>query len=273
MKTQTAIAALGALTLLLSAAASGAVDKQLENMHGSVRYQTGKAIHALAPNATTSLADKDYAITGSASLAAVGLPDSSRVLVGSDSKVQLAFFDQAEGTTAKFLVFNGKVRFIVQHPAGAKADYTFKTATASIAVRGTEGDIETTKDQVRVNVYEVCDASEPVVVTTKDGKSFQLMPGQSLLAQLVNGVVQTQVQQLTQQMIDQFSPDFGVPSSWDAAKGQIVAMAQSQGQSALDSATGGYGSQISSALGGLFGKKKATPTPSPTPKSDSCTHP
>ncbi|HET9029267.1 MAG TPA: hypothetical protein VFN49_03750, partial [Candidatus Aquilonibacter sp.] len=72
----------------------------------------------------------------------------------------------------------------------------------------------------------------------------------------------------TQQMIDQFSSDFGVPTSWDAVQGQIASV-KGQASSALDNATGGYGSQI---IGGLFGHKKSAPTPSPSPKSDTCSH-
>ena len=269
---------IAALSALLCAAAlalpvRAADDKQLQNMKGSVSFQTpSSAPKPLALNATTVLDDRDYAITGADSLAGIGLPDSSRVLVGASSKVQLGSFNQAGITTAKFVVFNGKVRFAVQHPQGAKADYTFQTATAEVGVRGTEGDIESDGSNLQVNVYEVCDASQPVTVTTKDGKSFQLVAGQSLVAQFINGVVQAKVQQLTQQMIDQFSPDFGVPTSWDAAKGEIVGMATSQASSALDNVTGGNGSLITGAVGGLF-KHKSTPSPSPSPKSDTCTHP
>ncbi len=252
--------------------ASAANDKSLQNVKGDVSFQRPQgASTALAPNATTVLDDKDYTITGAASLAAIGLPDSSRVLVGSQSKVQLAAFNQVAGTNAKFVVV-GKIRFIVQHPQGAKADYTFQTTTASVAVRGTEGDIEQGNNQLTVNVYEVCDPSEPVTVTTSSGQSFTLVAGQSLAAQIVNGIVQAKVEQLTQGLIDQFSPDFGVPTSWDAAKGEIISAAQSQASGAIDNATGGYGSQVTSAVSSIFGHKKATPTPSPSPGSTSCSH-
>lgn len=241
-------------------------------MKGDVSYQHMQgASTPLALNATTVLSDKDSTITGGASLAAIGLPDSSRVLVGSDSKVQLAAFNQVTGTTAKFVVV-GKVRFIVQHPQGAKADYTFQTPTGSVAVRGTEGDIDVSGTDLTVNVYEVCDPSEPVTVTTSNGQSFQLVAGQSLAAQIINGVVQAKVEQLTQGLIDQFSPDFGVPTSWDAAKGEIVSAAQGQASSAIDNATGGYGSQVTSAVSSIFGHKKSTPTPSPSPGTTSCSH-
>ncbi|HTX57684.1 MAG TPA: FecR family protein [Candidatus Acidoferrales bacterium] len=255
---------------LAEAPVRAANDKELQNNKGSVSYQRGSAATPLAPNATTVLDDRDYAITGEASLATIGLPDSSRVLVGSSSKVQLAAFNQAENTRAKFVVA-GKVRFIVEHPQGAKADFTFATATGSVAVRGTEGDIDQSGNDLRVNVYEVCDPSEPVVVTTSNGQRFTLVAGQSLFAQLVNGIVQAKVEQITQQLIDQFSPDFGVPTSWDAAKGQIISAAQSQASSTIDNATGGYGGQVAGAIGGLF-HHKATPTPSPSPASTSCSH-
>ena len=248
-------------------------DKELQNSKGSVSYQlpSGQP-RVLAPNASVVLEDRDFAITGAESLATVGLPDSSRVLVGSESKVQLAAFNQAEGTTAKFVVVNGKVRFVVQHPAGAKADYTFTTPTGTVSVRGTEGDIDINGNTLQVNVYEVCDATLPVKVVTRDGQSYTLTPGQSLVANFVNGIVQAKVQQLTQGMIDQFSPDFGVPTSWDAAKGQVVGYATGQASNALDNATGGYGNQVVGAVSGLFGHKKAAPSPSASPASESCQH-
>ena len=251
--------------------AAAADDKELQNMHGNVSYQHGSTATPLAPKSTTVLDDFDYAITGADSLAAIGLPDSSRVLVGSQSKVQLSAFDQTAIAHAKFVVV-GKVRFIVQHPQGAKADFTFQTATGQVAVRGTEGDIDAEGDNLTVNVYEVCDPSEPVVVSGANGKTFTLVAGQSLAARLVNGVMQYEVQQITQQLIDRFSPDFGVPTSWDAAKGEIVSAAQNQASNAVNGATGGYGGEVASAVGGLFGRKKQTPAPSSSPASSSCSH-
>jgi hypothetical protein len=135
-------------------------------------------------------------------------------------------------------------------------------------VRGTQGDIGFEDDgSLRVNVYELCDPASPVEVTTKSGQKYTLAAGQSLLARLVNGVVQGQVQSLTQTLIDRFSPDFGVPSSWDQATGQVVDRAQSAATSAVNGATNGIGGEALSNLGGLFGKKKATPSPAPATSS------
>jgi hypothetical protein len=258
------ILALGGLAVLVVASGAPAPagdDKQLQSQKGDVAYQVpnGKPV-PLGVNAVIGIADRDYAITGGSSLAQVTLPDSSRVLVGSDTKVQLAFFNQAQIATAKFVVYQGRVRFAVRHPQGAKANYTFSTPTASVGVRGTQGDVEYGTDgSIRVNVYELCDPQLPVQVTTKQGQVLTVGAGQSLFAHFVNGIVQAQVQQLTQQLINQFSPDFGVPTSWDAAKGEVVGYAGS----AVNNVTGGYGSEVVNTIGGLF-KKKATPSPAPT---------
>jgi hypothetical protein len=251
----------GAAVAISVTAPALADDKQLQNQKGSVSSQAPDAKPVpLGVNATIAIADRYYAITGGASLAQVFLPDSSRVLVGSDTRVQLAFFNQAQIATAKFVVYGGRVRFAVRHPQGAKANYTFQTATGSVGVRGTQGDIEYDADgSLRVNVYELCDANAPVEVTTRGGKIFQVAAGQSLFAQIVNGIVRTQVEQLTQALIGQFSPDFGIPTSWDAAKGEVIGYTAS----AVNNVTGGYGSDVVSGVSNLF-KKKATPSPSPT---------
>jgi uncharacterized membrane protein YgdD (TMEM256/DUF423 family) len=275
MKTQWLVAlVLSVLTLLCaSVAAAASADKQLQNMKGSVQYQVARGKpHVLAVNVTMALADRDYAMTGPASLAGILLADSSRVLVGSLTKVQLASFNRVDGTNAHFVLASGKIRFIVQHPAGAKADYIFQTPTASVGVRGTEGDIDSSGTTLRVNVYEVCDPSEPVMVTMRDGQQFSLFAGQSLLAQLVNGIIQTQVRPLTQEMIDRFSPDFGVPTSWADFKAKALAATQTQAATGLNGVTGGYGSQVASALGGLFQHKHPSASPTPAAASDTCVH-
>ena len=71
--------------------------------------------------------------------------------------------------------------------------------------------------------------------------------------------MQAEIQQLTQQLIGQFAGDFGVPTSWDAAKGEVVGYAGN----AVNNVTGGYGGEVVNGVAGLF-KKKATPSPSPT---------
>jgi len=207
----------------LPLAATADNDKTLQSIHGRVAYQRGGAPQRpLAANATIVLADRDYAMTGAQSQGAVVLADSSRVTMGSDTKVQLAFFNQAAGNNAKFLVLNGKTRFQVQHPNGAKANYVFSTPTADIAVRGTEGDIAVAPDQLQVNVYGVSDPKLPVAVTftagDKAGQTVVVNAGQSLVASYLNGIITTQTQTLTDQVLAPFNTEFGNPvSCWKCA--------------------------------------------------------
>jgi hypothetical protein len=262
---------------LAGAVAAGAfalagAPKSLENMKGNVFYQKPNAAQqAIALNASIDLPDEDYTITGAESLAQLTMPDSSQVLMGANTKVQLASFVQTDIANAKFVVYAGKTRFVVRHPQGAKANYTFQTATGTVAVRGTQGDIEyDASGALRVNVYELCDKNYPVQVTA-GGKTLTVIAGQSLSAQVVNGILQTSVEQLTQQLIDQFSPEFGVPTSWDAATGEVVSYAQSKAAGAVGGGVAGsVASQAVGGLGGLFGSKKPAASPAPAKKSTSC---
>ncbi|HLX25620.1 MAG TPA: FecR family protein, partial [Candidatus Cybelea sp.] len=213
-----AVAAAAVLAVGFGAMApSLADDKQLQNVKGSVSYQAPNATAIpVGVKAIVGVADNTYAITGAESLGALIMPDSSQIMVGASSKVQVAYFNQTNVANAKFVIYDGKVRFEVRHPAGAQANYTFSTASGSVAVRGTQGDIQyDSNGALRVNVYELCDNRYPVQITSKTGQIFKLTAGQSLAARIVNGILQGQVEQLTQQMIDQFTGDFGVPTSWD----------------------------------------------------------
>lgn len=241
--------------------------KSLQNVKGSVSYQApDKEVVPLSVNATIALSDRYYAITGASSLAQVNMPDSSEVMVGSDTKVQLAFFKMTDVANAKFVLYDGRVRFAVRHPQGAHANYTFTTASGTIAVRGTQGDVAYSADGLRVNVYEVCDPANPVQVYAGN-RMYVVGAGQSLYAHVVDGVLRADVMQLTQQLIDQFSPEFGVPTSWDAAKGEVIGYAQGQVNGAVNAATNGYGNSVVPNLGGLFGKKS---TPAPAAKRATC---
>ncbi len=266
------MAACALVAVIGTATALPADDKQLQNVKGSVSYQLPKQPAVpIGLNAVVGIADQSYAITGAQSLGEVILPDSSQVMVGSQSKVQLAFFNQSQIANAKFVIYDGRIRFEVRHPKGARANYVFSTPTATVAVRGTQGDIEQDPNgAVRVNVYEVCDPNQPVRVTTSTGATYQVIAGQSFAAQIVNGVLRAAVGQLTQQLINQFSPDFGVPTSWDAAKGEVISYASNQAAGTINNAVpGGYGSTIVSGVSGLF-KKKSTPAPSAKPSPATC---
>jgi len=207
-------------------------NKTLTNVKGAVSYDRGGKSGKLVPAASVAMASQDWAETGDASQARVTLPDSSRVLMASDTRVQMVRFDQSDIAHAQFLVDHGKVRFQIEHPEGGQADYTFKTASANIAVRGTEGDIGVDSNGLTVNVYnsKATGADSPVLVTILSGpnagKTLQVFPGQSLLAHLVNGVLKLEIDRLTQKAMDQFA-EMGIPTNVQQASDAAMAKARS----------------------------------------------
>jgi hypothetical protein len=206
-------AALVALTLPPPRALA-APDKTLHNVKGSVSYESAAGTQRpLAPHASISLEDNASAITGDNSLGGIVLPDSSRIVLGSNSKVKLVSFNQAAIASANFVVA-GKVRFKVEHPNGSRANYTFQTPTAQIAVRGTEGDIlsDPLSGNVQINVYQLSDPSLPVQVTLSNGQVFTLAAGQSLTISAAAGVISGTVSTVSQTAFQPFQ-EFGAPSN------------------------------------------------------------
>ena len=195
-----------------SALASGRDDKVLSNVKGSVSYRLpGRVPDALALHAMIPLGDDDYAVTGNASAGSLTLPDSSVISIGESTKIQLAFFNQAESTSAKFVLYDGTIRFAIHHPQGAGADYRFDTPTGTIAVRGTEGDIGVHGGTLQVNVYEVTDPAKPVTVTLKTGKTYALVPGKTLAAHTERGRPVAEVRDLSPAAMTHFNRQFGQP--------------------------------------------------------------
>ena len=231
-----------AVATLLALAAIGApqpahadANKMLTNVKGSVSYDRSGKTGKLVPAASIAMAAQDWAETGDASQARVTLPDSSRVLMASDTRVQMVRFDQADIAHAQFVVDHGKVRFQVEHPTGTQSDYTFKTPSANIAVRGTEGDIGVDDNGLTVNVYNSnttntsTNAPAPVEVTLITGKNagkvLQIFPGQSLVAKLVNGVLKLEINRITDQAMNEFA-ELGIPTNVQQASDAAMAKAR-----------------------------------------------
>jgi FecR protein len=193
--------------------ADASTDRVLQNLHGVVSYVTGAGApaHVLAPSASTTLADDDVARTGAASMASIVLPDSSRILMASDSVLKLDTFSQSDVARAHFVVFEGKVRFRVVHPGGAHADFTFTTPTGQIGVRGTDGDIAVDPfDGVRMNVYRLSDPALPVHVAMIDGSTYDISGGQKIWMRWISGKLIAKVTPITADEIKRFE-EFGPP--------------------------------------------------------------
>ncbi len=211
MKRSTII--LSALVGLSALPAGAADDRVLQNLHGTVSWVTNDnaAPHPVAPLAAVTLSNDDVAETGAASMGVIGLPDSSRILIGSNSVLKLDTFSQAQVASAHFVLFYGKMRFTVEHPAGAKANYTFTTPTGEISVRGTVGDISVDPlDGVRVNVYALGDQKLPVEIAMIDGSHYTVAGGQKIWMRWIDGQLIAKVTELSKAELDRFS-EFGAP--------------------------------------------------------------
>jgi Na+/proline symporter len=224
------VTALAVLLAVAPHAARSDEDKVLTNVKGAVSYERDGTAHTLVPSVRQVVADDDVAVTQSNSLAQIALPDSSLVTLGATTRVQLAFFNQTDIANAKFVVYQGKTRFQIQHPQGGKANYTFVTPTTQIAVRGTEGDIAVDQDNLTLNVYSTSDPAAPVQVTytkgDKSGTTIVVAAGQSLVANLVNGIIQSQVNRITQAALGEFA-ELGVPTSLNGVENGAIQKARS----------------------------------------------
>lgn len=245
------------IAALPMAASPASADKLLQNVRGSVTYgATSTPTNSLAPNANVALNDNDYAATGAASQAAITLPDSSRVLIGAASNVQLVSFDGA-AATAKLVVV-GKVRFTVEHPSGAAANYTFQTATGTISVRGTVGDISANQAGLQVNVYSLSNPALPVQVTLTNGQVFTLSAGQSLVATAAAGSLSASVTTLSHTLYQPFT-EFGEPANASA-----LGIAPSGAASATAATAAAIGA-AAAAVVVIGNNNKTGPAPAQTP--------
>ncbi|MGB6987566.1 MAG: FecR family protein, partial [Candidatus Aquilonibacter sp.] len=257
------------LTLLLAlvplTASPADTEKTLQNVKGSVVYGPGDPpSNKLAIKAAATLNDSDYAQTLSDSLATITLPDSSQILMGQNSSVQMVSFNQTDIAHAKFIV-RGKMRFTVNHPSGAQADYHFQTTTGEIAVRGTVGDIfANPAGGLQVNVYALSTPTLPVQVTLVNGQVFTLAAGQSLVATAAAGAVTASVTGVTQSMFTPFS-ELGAPVN--AGSLGITGAAAGAGAGAAGATAGivAGAAAAAAAVTTISNNNTSTPSPAPSP--------
>jgi len=252
-------------------------EKTLANLRGQVAYQVPSEKPLPIPvRAQIALSDNAFAITGDSSLGVVTMPDSSRILLGANTRVQLAYFTPGRVASAKFYLYDGRLRFQVEHPQGARANYVFQTPTSQIAVRGTLGDIGLTNNALQVNVYSLSNPALPVQVTFNNGQVFLLHAGQSLTASFVGGAASVTVSTVGRQALSTFS-EFGSPQNLSRvvqmATGTTGAAPGSAALTATGAAAGGAAVAGSAGNGGSSGTQQTPPpttnTPAPGPTSTS----
>ena len=127
-----------------------------------------------------TLNDNDWALTGSNSMGGIILPDTSRVILGSNTNVKVETFSQAAVASAKFYIYSGKVRFKVEHPSGARKLYVLNADSADRGARYRRRRFRRRVEQYpnqRLSVLS--NPSLPVQVTLTNGQVFTLAAGRS----------------------------------------------------------------------------------------------
>jgi hypothetical protein len=178
-----------ALLALFSEAVPSRADQpamMLSRVSGSVGYAASPSATPLPVVATLEIPQDDYALTQAKSQAALALPDSSVVTLGEKTIVQVGQFENGvAGPGSTITIEDGALHFNIRHPNGGKANYTFVTPTAQIAVRGTEGVISHGTDGFAVAV--VHGADDDVQVTDHEGHRYRLPVGKTLRIRRVAG--------------------------------------------------------------------------------------
>jgi hypothetical protein len=261
--------------------ASTANEQTVQNLKGTVTYgPSASPTTPLAVNSSRQLDVSYHVATGADSKASITLPDSSKILMASGSEVQLTKFDVGADKIPSVVVAlnaGSKVRFTVEHPNGAKADYSFSTATGQIAVRGTEGDINFPgPGQLQVNVYALSNPAFPVQVTLVNGQVFTLAAGQALVVTTAATSIVGTVTALSHTMFTPFA-ELGAPvnaSGLGIAGAGAGGAAGGAGAAAGGAAAGGVAT--GAAVAGVAAVGAATavvtsnsknPTPAPTASS------
>jgi hypothetical protein len=165
-------------SLLTGTPVGAASDKELVAVRGISGYRAAPAADFRRVISRQVLADDNVAVTQAASNAFVVLPDSSEVALGAATSVQVGAFNNPLSVTPTTVTLRGgALRFNVKHPAGAAANYVFKTATSQIAVRGTIALYGTSANGDVISCL-VCAPGD--AVATVGERTFSLASGQTL---------------------------------------------------------------------------------------------
>jgi hypothetical protein len=163
--------------LYLVAGAQGA-EKVLAPFKGTVGYQPSATAPVERIFGRKTVADDAYAVTQEASLATLTLPDSSQVAIGERTTVQVGAFNTAAAGPGSTLTLNhGALRFAVVHPAGVRSNYTFKTGTSQIAVRGTTGYLIVGDNGTQLICVDCAPGDVTILV---NGQTVGLLTGQTI---------------------------------------------------------------------------------------------
>lgn len=258
------------VSLLTAAPVGAASDKQLVAVRGTSGYRPSVNADFRRVISRQTLNDDNIAVTQEASNAFVVLPDSTEVALGASTSVQVgAFNDPLSSTPTTLTLRNGAVRFNVQHPAGARANYVFQTATSQIAVRGT---IAMYKSDQTGDVIACLVCLNGDAVATIDGRTYPLVSGQTLFVSAAHAVTSTSGESAPAQAFagtglatTATSPIAFTPEVQAAARAAAQAATAASGSSAA-TITGAAAFVGAAAIGALSGSSvKPAQVQAPTP--------
>lgn len=256
--------------------------KQLQRISGNIGWSTQKdGSDFTQVFGKFELPDPDYAVTHAKSTAQIAMPDSSLILLGENTSVQVSAFDNATASPGATITVNdgSHLRFEIKRPAGGAASYKFVTATSQVAVRGTVGLLAFVNGITTVGCV-VC-AADSVVVQVGT-QTFALAAGQFITVSALGAVTTGALSAVTGAFAGagvSTGAASGAAGAAGAAAGAIVPAAA--GAAAAAAAIGIAASQSSptpqptatnaspnatpSGSVNITSKAQAAPTPSPTP--------
>lgn len=148
---------------------------------GTVTYQTATTAQLERVTGTQIVSGDSLVSTGPASEGVLVYPDSSRVILGAGTTVQVGRFSSTAGhvasTTVRIPQTGGVVRFDVNHASSGESDYVFATSLASITVRGTSALLS---DGIGGDTLTCLSCEAGDVVAHLHGSDYAVLTGETL---------------------------------------------------------------------------------------------
>jgi hypothetical protein len=148
---------------------------------GTVMYQTATAAPLERVTGTQIVGGDSLVSTGPASQGILVYPDSSRVVLGAGTTVQVGRFSSPAGhvasTTIRIPQNGGVLRFDVNHASAGESDYVFTTPLASITVRGTSALLS---DGIGGDTLTCLSCEAGDVVARLHGSDYAVLTGETL---------------------------------------------------------------------------------------------
>lgn len=148
---------------------------------GTVTYQTASTAPLERVTGKQIVGHDSFVSTGPASQGVLVYPDSSRIVLGAGTTLQVGRFSSSPAhvasTTIRIPPIGGVVRFDVNHALSGESDYVFITELASITVRGTSALLS---DGIGGDTLTCLSCEAGDVVVRLRGNDYAVLTGETL---------------------------------------------------------------------------------------------